>query len=97
LFFLLSEPRKSFCEGDERFLDFFKNRYVSLEVRLRKRLPHVWNATMEWLNDDVFVHIDDEELAEIDREQRQFEKDLLAEIEVVREVRDRAVHGIATP
>ena len=52
---------------------------------------------MEWLNDDVFVHIDDEELAEIDREQRQFEKDLLAEIEVVREVRDRAVHGIATP
>lgn len=66
-------------------MDFFKNRYVSLDVRLQKRLPLIWKATMKWLNDEVFLQVDDEELAEIDQQQRAFEKSLFLEIEEVRD------------
>jgi hypothetical protein len=85
LYFLLNDPKKQFSGDDERFLEFFRNRYVSLDVQLRKKLPLVWNETMEWLRDEVFLQQDDGEVAKMDQGQQAFEDGLFAEIAQVSE------------
>lgn len=84
LYFLLCEPTKSFCEGDPTFMSFFKSRYVSLDVQLRQKLPRVYMHTLGWLKDEVFLQEDDDEIAQIDEEQREFEGGFLKEVEEAR-------------
>jgi len=81
LFFLLGDTPTTFNEDDDRYQAFFQNRYISLAVYLRKKLPHVSAETMKFLNDGVFLQEDEEERAEVDEKQAAYEQDLVKEIE----------------
>jgi hypothetical protein len=81
LYFLLGKSSTSFSEDNDRFRDFFENRYISLADGLQKKIPHILRETMEWLTGEVFVQQDDAEREEVDAEQYAFEEELGREIE----------------
>jgi hypothetical protein len=72
---LLSNNPTSFNEDNDKFRNFFKNRFASL-VRIRSKTPLGFKEMTEWLNSEVFVQQDDKGTAEIDEEQRAFEDEL---------------------
>ena len=76
LYFLLGESPSTFSEDDDRFRTFFENRSLSLTVQLRQEVPHILRETVQWWNDEVFAQDDDEERAEVDKEQEAFEENL---------------------
>jgi len=85
LFFLLGDST-TFSEDNEQFRTFFENRYTSLDVQLRVKLPHVLKETMTWLNNEVFVPEDDEEGAAMDERQYAFEDELDREIDEANDI-----------
>jgi len=95
LFFLLDKSSTTFSEEDDRFRNFFENRYVSLAVQLHEDLPQVLRETMKWLTCEVFEQQDDAEKAEMDEEQCEFEEELGKDIkeasEILRRRREAAV------
>lgn len=100
LFFLLDDST-TFSEDNERFRTFFENRYLSLTVHLRKKLPGVLRETMTWLNNEVFVSQDNEEEAKLDERQCAFEDALEKEIneasEIFRREREDVVAELRHP
>ena len=80
LYFLLDEVPTTFNEDDDRFRNFFENRYISLAVKLRKELPEILKETMQWLNNEVFDQQANGDKAIHDEEQDAFEEDLDHEI-----------------
>ena len=89
LYFLLSQSPTSLYEDDPTFRSFFESRYVSLAYTLRKDTPSIWAATMKWLSNEVFVQKNNEEMEEMEREQREFEDDLVKAIGAASDVRRR--------
>lgn len=86
LYFLLDTRSIAFSEDDDRFRNFFENRYISLDVKLQDDLPQVLREMMEWLNREVFEQEQDEEEEALFEEQIAFEEDLDGEINAARDL-----------
>ena len=71
---MLVKSPMSLNEDDEKFQNFFYQRYASLAVKLRGNTPNILRETMKWLNDEVFVQPDNKKEEWIDGEQCAFEE-----------------------
>lgn len=103
-FLLLGNSPKSFSEDDEKFRRFYDYRYLSL-IDLNCGSPHIMMETAQWWNDEVFVQEEDEEEAEVDKEQEAYEAKLARKIaragkeqrqrreEVLQDLREEALQG----
>lgn len=76
LFFLLSESPTQFNEDNDRFRDFFDQRYTKLmKLKNTKDCCGVYSRTMGWLDSEVFSQEDDAEIGRVDAEQRQCDEE----------------------
>ena len=76
---MLSPSPKSLNEDDDQFRGFFERCYNYL-IELRKETPRILRETIEWLDNEVFLQVDDGNGADVDKEQEEYEKALYDQI-----------------
>ena len=76
---MLSPSPKLLNEDVDQFWGFFERRYNSL-IELRKETPRILREIVKWLDNEVFLQVDDGNGADVDKEQEEYEKALYDQI-----------------